>query len=210
MRCAFLAAFSYDSVAMESRAERCRNLVLDATADVIVAVGVERMSVDEVARRSGVAKTTIYRHYPSKGALVAAAVNAVMDFPTVPDTGTLRGDILACFDHSIKHTYDSRLGSMMLSVMDAARRDPELQALLGDYTERRRRSLKAELRRAVATGVLPGELDVDHTVTVLTAPMFYTKMVLEAPVTPALVERVVDDVLAAIAARYGTPAPTTV
>jgi len=190
---------------METRAERCRNLVLDATADLIVEVGFERLTVHEVARRSGVAKTTIYRHYPSKPALITAAVNACMDFPTVPDTGSLRGDILSCFDQTIRHNYDSRLGSMMLSVMDAARRDPELGVLLADYTERRRRSLRIVLRRALDRGDLPPDTDVEYVTTALTAPLFYTKIVLQQPVTRALVERVTDGVLGAVQARLGAP-----
>ena len=181
---------------MDTRAERCRSQVLDATADVIAAVGVERLSVDEVARRSGVAKTTIYRHFPSKSDLVAAAVNACMDFPTVPDTGSLRGDLLVCFEAAIRHSIDGRLGAMMLSVMDAARRDADLAALLDSYTELRRRSLRAVVRRAVERGALPAATDVEHTVTMLSAPIFYSKMVLRVPVTHAFVERVIDDVLA--------------
>ena len=53
-----------------------RQAVLDATADLVAEVGVERTTIDEIANRSGVAKTTIYRHFASKQVLVVEAVHA--------------------------------------------------------------------------------------------------------------------------------------
>jgi AcrR family transcriptional regulator len=181
-----------------TRAERVRGLILDTTSDLIAEVGVERATVDEVARRSGVAKTTIYRHFPTKSALVAASVNLCMELPTVPDTGSLRGDLLACFEGAVRHALDGRLGAMMLSVMEAAQRDPELDTLLADYTERRRRSLRAVLHRAVAHGELEPGVDIEQTVTLISGPIMYTKIVLRQPVTRALVEATVDSVLASL------------
>src|ERR1043165_2745639 len=67
----------YASVAMvlpSSRSERARRDVLDVTAGLVAEVGVEAVTIEEVSARSGVAKTTIYRHWPSKPALVLAAV----------------------------------------------------------------------------------------------------------------------------------------
>ena len=59
-----------------TRSERVRQAVLDATTDLVSEVGVERTTIDEIANRSGVAKTTIYRHFASKQALVVEAVHA--------------------------------------------------------------------------------------------------------------------------------------
>ena len=79
----------YDLVAMaeatETRSERARQAVLDATADLVAEVGVERTTIDEIANRSGVAKTTIYRHFASKEVLVVEAVHACTSaFPSSP------------------------------------------------------------------------------------------------------------------------------
>ena len=55
------------------RSERARDEVLQATADLVAEVGLERTTIDEIAARSGVAKTTIYRHWPTKQALLMAS-----------------------------------------------------------------------------------------------------------------------------------------
>ena len=57
-----------------TRSERARQAVLDATADLVAEVGVERTTIDEIANRSGVAKTTIYRHFASKEVLGRASL----------------------------------------------------------------------------------------------------------------------------------------
>jgi AcrR family transcriptional regulator len=180
---------------MTSRAERVRRSVLEATVDILSDVGVERTTIDEVAERSGVAKTTIYRHWPSKQALVAEAVHGCLDLPVVPDTGHLRSDLLACFDSMIRKSLDGRMGTMMLSLLDSAQRDPELDRILNGYLDQRRRPVRVVLERAVARGELPEGTDVDLLVTMLSGPLVYTKLVLRRPLTRALVERVVDGVL---------------
>src|SRR5215210_8686849 len=102
-----------------ARSERVRQAVLDATTDLVAEVGVERTTIDEIANRSGVAKTTIYRHFASKQVLVVEAVHACTHIPVVTDTGSLRDDLISCFGGMTKASYEGRLGDMMLSLMDA-------------------------------------------------------------------------------------------
>src|SRR5687767_7075744 len=69
--------------------------LLDATIDLVRSVGYRGLRVDDVAARCGVAKSTIYRRWPSKAALVAAAVDRLyLGRVIVPDTGSLRSDLL--------------------------------------------------------------------------------------------------------------------
>ncbi len=179
-----------------SRSERVRQLVLDATADLVAEVGVERASIDEIATRSGVAKTTIYRHFPSKQVLMVEAVHACTYIPEVTDTGSLRDDLISCFSGMTKASYEGRLGDMMLSLMDAAQRDPELGRLVRAQAEQRRRFATAVIQRAVERGTLPDDLDVDLLVTMISGPLVYTKLVRRQRVTEELVSAVVDSVLA--------------
>jgi AcrR family transcriptional regulator len=71
--------------------------VLSATLQVLAEVGVEALSVEQVAARAGVNKTSVYRRWPSREALVIAALERVLVSASqyIPDTGTLRGDLLA-------------------------------------------------------------------------------------------------------------------
>jgi AcrR family transcriptional regulator len=179
-----------------SRSERVRQLVLGTTADLVAEVGVERASIDEIASRSGVAKTTIYRHFPSKQVLMVEAVHACTHIPEVTDTGSLRDDLISCFSGMTKASYEGRLGDMMLSLMDAAQRDPELGRLVRAQAEQRRRFATAVIHRAIERGELADDLDVDLLVTMLSGPLVYTKLVRRQRVTEELVAAVVDSVLA--------------
>lgn len=181
-----------------SRAERVREQVLDATVELVAAVGVERLSIDEVANRSGVAKSTIYRHFPSKQVLVVEAVHACTSIPMVTDSGSLREDLISCFSGMTKASYEGRLGDMMMSLMDAAQRDPELNRLVRAQTDQKRRFATEVLERAIARGEVPADLDVDLTVTLLSGPLVYTKLVRRMPLTNELIADVVDSVLAGI------------
>ncbi|HSB87136.1 MAG TPA: TetR/AcrR family transcriptional regulator [Ilumatobacteraceae bacterium] len=183
-----------------SRSERVRQLVLDTTAQLVAELGVERTSIDEVSNRSGVAKSTIYRHFPSKQVLVVEAVHACTHIPVVSDTGSLREDLISCFSGMTKASYEGRLGDMMLSLMDAAQRDPELGRLVRGQFEQRRRFATSVIERAVGRGELPVDVDVDLLVTLLSGPLVYTKLVRRQRVTEELVASVVDNVLA----RYQT------
>ncbi|HEY7625716.1 MAG TPA: TetR/AcrR family transcriptional regulator [Ilumatobacteraceae bacterium] len=184
-----------------SRSTRVRQLVLDTTAQLVAEVGVERTSIDEISSRSGVAKSTIYRHFPSKQVLVVEAVHACTHIPVVTDTGSLRDDLISCFSGMTKASFEGRLGDMMLSLMDAAQRDPELGRLVRGQAEQRRRFATTVLERAVERGDLPADVDIDLLVTLLSGPLVYTKLVRRQRVTEELVAAVVDSVLA----RYRAP-----
>lgn len=69
--------------------------LLRATQELLVEVGYDRLSMDAVAARCSAGRATIYRRWPNKAALVTDAVTALHRPQPLPDTGTLRGDLLA-------------------------------------------------------------------------------------------------------------------
>ena len=74
------------------------NAILAAVRAELAASGLEGLSVERVARRAEVNKTSVYRRYPTREALVAAAMEGLLDdFGSSPDTGSLRGDLIALF-----------------------------------------------------------------------------------------------------------------
>src|SRR5215475_466986 len=76
--------------------------ILDATQDLLIEHGFAATTVEAVARAAGTGKAAVYRRWPAKIDLVVAAVQALQSPPSVPDTGTLRGDLLACADHFVQ------------------------------------------------------------------------------------------------------------
>src|ERR1700683_5289033 len=83
------------SMRVDGRVERSRDTVLSAAFELLSQSGVGGFSVDAVSRRSGVAKTTIYRHWPTREALVIDACTRISAEQQTPDTGTLHGDLTA-------------------------------------------------------------------------------------------------------------------
>jgi AcrR family transcriptional regulator len=189
-----------------ARSDRARREVLEATAALVGEVGVERVTIDEVAQRSGVAKTTIYRHWPTKQTLVVEAVKGCIAPLPTPNSGDLRRDLLACFESMIQSGLDGRVGAMYASLLDAAQRDAELDSLMRSFQDERRLTVRTVLQLAQARGELPADLDLDFGVTLLVGPLIYTKIVLGRPVTRRFLESVVDGVLGGLRAGLVTPA----
>ncbi|MDO8105643.1 TetR/AcrR family transcriptional regulator [Isoptericola sp. b441] len=79
----------------DPRVVRSRAAVLAAATQLLATDGVAGTTIEAVAARSGVAKTTIYRHWPDQRALVRDAFGVALPMPAAPDTGTLAGDLLA-------------------------------------------------------------------------------------------------------------------
>jgi AcrR family transcriptional regulator len=80
---------------IDDRVRRSKETVLATTYQLMSEGGIGGVSIDEVARRSGVAKTTIYRHWPSRSALLLDACSKLGSRAEPPDTGSLEGDLRA-------------------------------------------------------------------------------------------------------------------
>ena len=133
--------------------------LLRATQDLLVEVGVERLTMDSVAQRCGAGKATIYRRWPNKTALVVAAATTLFTPPEVPDTGDLRTDLLACGQAYLQS--GTRQAQVMAAVITASRHDPELRdasrETLGDPY---RDLFRHVIEQAISRGALRADLDV--------------------------------------------------
>ncbi len=111
-----------------TRAERVVRSVLDAAIEELGRVGFRSVTVEEVARRAGVNKTTVYRRWPTKSALVQAAFERFGASITAPDTGSLEGDLTA-FIHSKFDLAKTPKGRALVRGLHAEGFDPELFAI---------------------------------------------------------------------------------
>lgn len=172
-----------------------RQTVLAATVDALEAGGFERLTIDDVALRSGVAKTTIYRHWSSKAALVVDAVASVMRPLPTPDTGDPRADLASWCDGVGGEPDHDRLASLFLTVCEAARRDEELSRLAEKFRAERQRPLHTVLEMARLRGQIAPDADIAMIVELFAAAVTYRRLVLRRPVDRADAFRVVDAVL---------------
>ena len=102
-----------------------RERVLTATLDLLTEAGLDELTIDEISRTSGVAKTTIYRHWPNRPALVIDACLRMTDGEEAPpDTGSLESDVRAILTHIAKLLATTRWSSIVPSIVDVAEHDP--------------------------------------------------------------------------------------
>jgi AcrR family transcriptional regulator len=134
--------------------------ILLATLDVLAEVGYDRMTFDLVAARTRASKATLYRRWPSKEKLVAEAVASLpVTDVALPDTGSLRGDLLALA--TTEGFFDAPRARLACGLATALYRDPQLHELVRrTLAEAGVAHLRALLRRAVDRGVLRADLDV--------------------------------------------------
>ena len=102
-----------------------RERVLTTTLDLLTETGLGELTIDDISRRSGVAKTTIYRHWPNRSALVIDACSRMTDGQEAPDTGSLEGDLRAVLTGIADLLGTARWSSILPSIIDAAEHDPE-------------------------------------------------------------------------------------
>src|SRR6478735_4196406 len=132
------------------RSEEARRKALAAATDLIVEKGVSNLTIEEVAHRSGVAKTTIYRHWPERASLVLDTVRSCFGEVPTPDTGSLRGDLDMYFGGMVMADLSGTVGHLMPALVDAAGRDSEIELLLDRISQERQRPIVEIVERAQA------------------------------------------------------------
>jgi AcrR family transcriptional regulator len=176
------------------RSARNRRAVLDATVETLVDRGYAGLSVDEVATRAGVHKTTIYRRWPNVGALVVEALlDRQREHVPIPDTGDLRTDLNALLD-AVAASITSPDGRALLrAAQDSA--SPELDTLVHQFWHARFALAREIFQRAADRGEIRNDLDHDLLVELAVAPLFFRHLVTREPLGRAFRERVLDALL---------------
>jgi AcrR family transcriptional regulator len=181
--------------------EQAGERMLAAATDVVVEVGLARFSVDEVARRSGVAKTTIYRHFPNPKAMLVAALERVLVPPPIPDTGSLRGDIVAYLESVQPLFGDTTIRSLYFEIFVAGWRDPELAALQQAMMRARTGPTMAIYEHARERGELAPEIDYPTLVETVQGPFIVRALGRPADVYRADLEELADRMLLVLSPR---------
>ncbi len=182
--------------------------ICDAALALLGEVGYDRMSMDAVAARARASKATIYRRWPGKRELVLEAVRTrVADIVEPPDTGSLRGDIIATL-RVMADGIGGQDAALMAGVLRAMRSTPELaDCVRTQVLEQKRYIGQVLVERAVARGELPTDADPDVWHEVAPALMFFRILVTDGPVDDAFLTHVADDVLVPLLARSGQESP---
>ena len=169
--------------------------ILEAALQLLVEKGYAGFTIDGVAARTGVARPTIYRRWPSKAALAAAAVDRGIPLPEPPDTGSLREDLVAFQRARLEIMNDPANRAVVAGLVSESVSDPDLaDAFLGWYRHRNARP-KEILERAIERGELPAGVDLELINDLLLGPLFLRAVVRGERLDPSLVDETVDVVL---------------
>ncbi|WP_406105604.1 TetR/AcrR family transcriptional regulator [Micromonospora globbae] len=184
------------------RSARVRAAVRAATLAELAEKGYQGLTVEAVADRSGVHKTTVYRRWGGVEGLIADALELASGEPwPVPDTGDLTGDLRALAREVVRGFTDPETGPIARAFVSAAVQDPAAARALHAFLAARHEQSAPVVRRAVARGELPADTDAGEVVRTAVAPLYYRLFVSGEPVDTATADRAAD--AAAAAARAG-------
>ncbi|MFC9898316.1 TetR/AcrR family transcriptional regulator [Nocardia sp. NPDC127579] len=184
------------------RSARVRAAVRQATLVEVTQRGYQGLTVENVAKRSGVHKTSIYRRWGGPEGLVADALELAATEPIpIPDTGTLAGDLRALTE-AVRAGFASPQGGAIGSAFIlAGMQNPAAAAAMQNFTAARRKQSVIVVDRAVERGELPATVDGDELIRFALAPIYYRIFVTHEPLTPDDATKAADAALAA--ARAG-------
>jgi AcrR family transcriptional regulator len=148
--------------------------ILQATLDLLAEVGYQSMSIEAIASRAGVGKTTIYRRYTSKEELVADAIESLRDDLAIPDTGSFWGDMDILINHAAQKI-DSPLGRQTIAlIISTASSNPQFaEVYWTKYTKIRREALSKVLKRAKSRNEIHKDADIDLVIDLLSGSLYY-------------------------------------
>jgi AcrR family transcriptional regulator len=181
---------------VDPRVARSRAAILRAAADLLIEQGASAVTIEGIAERSGVAKTTIYRHWKSRSQLIFDAFASLLrPGPPLPRGGTLREQLQVILAGLSRGVTVSEWAPAVSTLIEAGDRDPELRQLVHDFLLARMEHGRVALRAAIARGELRDDLDVDVAIGLLVGPIFYRRLVSREPLTDEVVAEVVDQFL---------------
>jgi AcrR family transcriptional regulator len=179
----------------DPRIARTRRVVLDATLALLAENGYGAVTIEAVAARSGVAKSTIYRHWPGRLELILDAFHELKPPVAPPAEGDVRETVIAVLENLARVVVDSTWSLCLPSLIDAAARDPEARRLHAQISTEGRRSLVELLATGVSRDELPAELDPELMAEALVGPILLRRLMSLPPFDPAQVRELVNQLI---------------
>jgi AcrR family transcriptional regulator len=176
------------------RNERSRKAILRAAYELCGERSYERTSIEAIAARAGVGKQTIYRWWPSKGAVVMEALNDVVGAASdFPDTGDVIADLRQQMSAVSKLLSSPDFGPVYTGVIGAAQSDPAVaEALARDIVTPRVIACRRRLERAREQRQIRSDVDLDVAVELLYGPIYHRLLLHTRPLAPDQVTTVLE------------------
>ncbi|MBV9801824.1 MAG: TetR/AcrR family transcriptional regulator [Solirubrobacterales bacterium] len=186
----------------DPRIERSREVILRAAVQELAAVGYGGVTIESIAARAGVAKSTIYRHWPDKLALIADAFETFHE-RMVPDLGELSvlESVAVLLRHVAEVVVDSTFSRCIPALIEGAERDPRVREFHHRYSAERREALIDLIARGIREGEISADVDPELATSTLLGAIFYRRLMTASAFDPGQAGQLVDLVLSSAPAR---------
>jgi AcrR family transcriptional regulator len=179
----------------DKRVERSKAKVLDETYSQLKQSGINGVSIDEISRTSGISKTTIYRHWPSRSALLIDACSRLGSAPEAPDTGSIQKDLKALLETLSDQLQTANWSSVYPSIIDASERDPEIKAMQATLHKSFMAPFEAVIERARAKGELSSDRITSELLAALIGPMFFRRWFSKEKISHSFIDRIIENAI---------------
>jgi len=189
---------SYKLQQSDPRIEHSRRVVCRAALEEFAEAGYSGFRMESVAARAGVGRSTLYRHWPNKAALLTDALETLN---TQPDPvrelvgGNARQRVAFILDHLAEVLGDSPISACVPALVHAAETEPAMRDFHHSYSARRRQRLTDTIAAGVEAGELPARVDPDAASSALAGAMFYRRLMTADAPDAGFRARLVDTVL---------------
>ena len=184
------------------RSARADRAILAAALDLFGQDGFDAMTIEGVAERAGVGKTTVYRRWASKEDLVSAAVGTLTAELTLPDTGSVRDDLIGLLQQMVRLLTSEPAGRVLPRMAsELASGSPVGRAYVETVLRPRRELVAIAVRRGVERGELRADVDEELAVDAIMGPLIVRRMLggSDAGFPRSLPARLVDGALGGLA-----------
>jgi len=185
---------------VDPRVARTRATVLSAAIDLLAERGYSGFSVESVVERTGIAKTTVYRHWPTRDDLLSAAIAELDGTGPLPDTGSVRQDLRDLFARRVRAARTPRWERCMPALVEAAVRHPELATVIARLASQVLAQIETLLGRGIERGELRRGIDPQLAASALIGPIVFRRLLLHEAPTLQRVSAVIDLLMQGIAA----------
>lgn len=181
----------------DPRVARTRVTVLEAARKLLVDEGADAVTALRVSEATGIARTTIYRHWPDRQDLLRDTVALEEAEPQVQLTGDTRNDLIALLTVMGEQLGKRRSARLMAVALDRSGLRGEAGGPHREMVKRRMDPLRSVVTAGIASGHLPAGLDVEAAVASLAGPPFFRAVFLRQSISPEFLADVVDGFMAA-------------
>ena len=182
-------------VGLDPRKVRTRELVLTATAELLVEQGFERVTIEAIAERTGIARSTIYRNWPNRAELFIEAFDRMCVFPDIPDLGSMVEELELLASELVDGLTNTEWGRALPSLIGAAAHDEELAAAFQGFSNRRRALVAQVFERAAGRGEITGSYSPQALAAAFASGFFYHHLMVRRPLGKAYITHQVNLVM---------------